>query len=88
MPDLWNQPSPVRIVITFNTWALGTRFDWDLVATNPETGDLLAMHAHPCRRPGKLGPELARALLLADELIRSELAGGDPHTAGPPNVET
>lgn len=82
MPDLFGSPSPVRVVLTFNSWARGQRFDWDLVASNPETGDLLAMHAHPCRRPGKLGPEIARALLLVDELLRAELDPEAPAASG------
>lgn len=81
MTNLWGEHTPVRVVLTFNSWSGGTRFDWDLVATNPETGDLLAMRAHPARRPGKLGPEIARALLLVDELLRGAMDEGPP--AGP-----
>ena len=84
MTDLFGEPTPIRIVLTFNSWSGGTRFDWDLVATNPETGDLLAMHAHPARRPGKLGPEVARALLLVDELLRPGLSQGEPQPPGSP----
>lgn len=86
MPDLFGTPTPVRVVLTFNSWARGQRFDWDLVASNPETGDLLAMHAHPCRRPGKLGPEIARALLLVDELLRAELDPEAPAASGSAGV--
>lgn len=83
MTDLFGEPTPVRVVLTFNSWAGGSRFDWDLVATNPETGDLLAMQAHPARRPGKLGPEIARALLLVDELLRGAMDQGPPAGPGP-----
>lgn len=83
MATLFGAPSPVRVVLTFNSWSGGERFDWDLVATNPETGDLLHMEAHPARRRPQLGPEIARALLGTQLLLSAELDQQGPPPAGP-----
>lgn len=69
-PNLFGEPGPVRIEIHVNLYDEGTRFDWDLTATNPETGDLLAMRAAVARRRYRLGPELSRVLLEVQELLK------------------
>lgn len=68
--NLFDEPGPVRIEIHVNLYDSGARFDWDLTATNPETGDLLAMRAAVARRRYRLGPELARVLLEVQELLK------------------
>ncbi|HJU82565.1 MAG TPA: hypothetical protein VJ796_12575, partial [Acidimicrobiia bacterium] len=64
MTDLFGDSTPIRVTLTFHLWPLGQRFDWDAMAVNPDTGDLLHLSASPARRRDSLGPELARALLL------------------------
>lgn len=72
MPNLFGDPGPVRITIHVNLYDQGSRFDWDLEATNPETGDLLSMRAAVARRRYRLGPELSRILLEVERVIREQ----------------
>lgn len=84
MSDLFGEQPPLRILIHVNLHRGGGRFDWDLMATNPETGDLHAMSAHPWRRRTNLGPELSRMLLEAQSVIREfEDTGGREGTPAP-----
>ena len=69
MPTLFGEPGPVRIVLHINLSDDGARFDWDLEATNPDTGDLLAMRAAVARRRYRLGPELSRMLLEVQQVV-------------------
>jgi hypothetical protein len=77
MSTLFGEPSPVRVVIHVNLHRGALRFDWDLAATNPDTGDLLAMSAHVQLPRHALGPELSRMLLAVQELL-SEGSRQDP----------
>lgn len=77
--DLFGAPAPVRAQLIVNLWDEGTRLDWDLLVTNPETGDILHMSAHPARPISKLGPELSRMLLALEAEIRD---GAQPQPGG------
>jgi len=70
MATLFGEPGPVRIELHINLSDDGASFDWDLEATNPETGDLLAMRAAVARRRYRLGPELSRMLLEVHDVVR------------------
>jgi hypothetical protein len=85
VPNLFGETTPLRIVLHLNTHAHEPRFDWDVMATNPETGDLLAMEAHVRVPRHKLGPELAEMLLWLHAMVLEHEAGdgaGD-NAAGP-----
>lgn len=77
MTDLFDQPHPVRIVLHVNLWPGRLRFDWDGIATNTDTGDILAMFASPANHRPTLGPELSRMLLWMHETIRELDAAGE-----------
>lgn len=75
MSDLFHQPIPIRMVLHVNLWPGRLRFDWDGVATNPDTGDILSMFASPANHRQTLGPELSRMLLWCHEVVREQDAG-------------
>lgn len=47
----------------------GGRFDWDALAQNPDTGDLVAMFASVANLRSNLGPELSRMLLWCHQTV-------------------
>jgi len=90
MTTLFGDPTPLRIVLHLNTHAHEPRFDWDVMATNPDTGDLLAMEAHVRVPRHKLGPELAEMLLWLHAMVLEHEAGGGAgvHATDPVNDAT
>lgn len=83
MPTLFGDPTPVRVVIHLNLHPGAVRFDWDLMAMNPDTGDLLAMEAHVQLPRHRLGVELSRALLSAQAVLSAETGQGEGHSSPP-----
>jgi hypothetical protein len=73
MTDLFGEPTPIRVVLHFNLYAQRTLLDYDLMAMNPQTGDLLAMYATVQRPAHKLGPTIAHVLLD----VHTVLTGGE-----------
>jgi len=69
MSTLFGEAGPVRVTLHINLYDNAARFDWDLEAINPDTGDLLAMKAAVARRRYRLGPELSRMLLEVQAVI-------------------
>ena len=76
MSDLFGSPAPLRVVLHLNLWPGGNRFDWDALAQNPDTGDVVSMHASPANLRTNLGPELARMLLWVHSVV--QLVEGRP----------
>lgn len=72
MSDLFEQPAPIRIVLHVNLWPGRLRFDWDGMAQNPDTGDILSMFAQVAAPRESLGPELSRMLLWCHEVVREQ----------------
>ena len=70
MSNLFGDPAPLRVVLHVNLWPGGARFDWDGMAQNPETGDIVAMHAAPALLRTNLGPELSRMLLWTHSTVQ------------------
>lgn len=79
--DLFGNPLPLRIVLHVNVDRGGGRFDWDGMAQNPETGDLVAMFASPANLRRNLGPELSRMLLWTQQCIHENEE--EPEPEGP-----
>lgn len=72
MPDLFGEPIPIRVVLHVNMDRGHGRFDWDGFAQNPDTGDVLAIHATVARLRASLGPELSRMLLWTERTLRTD----------------
>lgn len=80
MANLFGDQTPLRIVLHVNFHQGHGRFDWDGLAQNPETGDLVALTASPGRRRSSLGPELARMLLWTQAAVELDEASSDVET--------
>lgn len=74
--NLFEEPGPVRVTIHVNLYDSGSKFDWDLEAINPDTGDVLSMRAAVARRRYRLGPELSRILLEVQRVVGEETSSG------------
>ena len=77
MANLFGEAIPLRLVLHVNLHRGHGRFDWDGVAQNPETSDLVAMTAAPGRVRSSLGPELARMLLWTQAAVELAEASTD-----------
>ena len=82
MHDLLGQTIPLRIVLHVNMDRGGGRFDWDGMAQNPETGDLVAMFASVANLRRNLGPELSRMLLWTQQCIHENEEDPEPESSG------
>jgi len=87
MTDLFGFPIPLRVVLHLNLHSGGGRFDWDGMAQNPDTGDVVGMTASPARLRSMLGPELSQMLLWTHgQVLRAEgegELGEEPPTLDP-----
>jgi len=74
---LFGPPEAVEITIRVGLVPSSDHVQVQIEATDPETGELLAMRSVPHRPRRSLGPELARALNYVTQLVIALEQGAD-----------
>ena len=75
MSNLFGESLPLDVRLRFRLRGPERTVQWDVVATNPDTGDLLAMDVSEVTPRSDLGPALSRALLRLQEIVQLQESG-------------